>query len=938
MNMGSEFYQISIEECFQKLDSNPNGLSTSQAEAIKSRVGSNEIPKRTISFYEKYIKPVYNLMLVVLFIAAVAQLALGEFLGPLLILTILFFNVTVAMVQQRKVEKTLEALERLTAFKSTIMRDNEPVEVEANELLPGDLVLLKQGDYISADARIIEANELSIDESVLTGESIAVEKTTEIMQGDNLQIQQKKNMIFSSTFVAAGNGRALITSTGINTEIGKISKGIASKEIKEIPLQRQMNKLGTGLGSLVLIIITILFIIQIARGSTDLAGELSWLVSLAVAAIPFNFPLISTIILLTGVLHLAKKQAIVRKLNAIETMGRLNVICSDKTGTLTQNQMTVQYIYYSHKLLEVSGLGYKPEGNITLDGKPYDIHQSPYLQTMLVNGIINNNTELVEEEVSLKNGTTMITKVLGMPTEGALITLGMKAGLNPKTERENYKSIREFSFSSDRKRMSKIVQANETIFICCKGAPERIMDLCPYIIIDEQVVQFTDEIKIAIKQQLEHFAGHGLRNLGFGYRQLSSEDIQDPKSLKSEDLEKDMIFLGITAMLDPPRVGVKNSVQVCKKAGIKVVMITGDHPTTAQSIAQSLNIFSPGDKIVIGKDIKNLSADEIAQVSVFARVAPEDKQIIVKALQSKDLIVAMTGDGVNDALALENADVGIAMGIAGTDVAKNAADLILTDDSFTTIETALYHGRGLFNNIRSNIVFLLVCNLMELAILTIMALFFDIQMFSSWQLTLLYATIHFFPPFGLMFDKYDPNTMNLPPKKKDESLINKNYQTMMIIQITIMATTLIILFLLIYNGIYAMAPENEVLVGPNGYVNPDQNPNDPNSPAWFSVTDAIQNGYLDLFKAQTVCYVSLIFMEAWVVLESRSIKTSIFKAQTSWGLYLLIGFVLAIVVFITNFQLTQSYLDLVPMSALDWAIAIGASLPVLIVSEIYKKI
>ena len=410
----------------------------------------------------------------------------------------------------------------------------------------------------------------------------------------------------------------------------------------------------------------------------------------------------------------------------------------------------------------------------------------------------------MEEEVALRLGHKKIVKVLGNPTEGALLSLSQKVGLNNAKEQESAKTVREFGFSSERKRMSKIVELSGKFFCFTKGAPEMLLELCSQIIIDNQIQNLSETFKNEILQSLEQFNGEGLRTLALAQRQLSDE-INFTESTP-EEIEQNLIFYGFVGMYDPPRDNVRNAIEICKTAGIKVVMITGDHPITAQSIAKTLGIWSEGDKIIEGSQLKDLSNDEIIKASVFARVAPEHKQIIVNAFQSANNVVGMTGDGVNDALALEKSDVGIAMGLAGTDVAKKASDLILTDDSFATIETAVYHGRGLFNNIRANIVFLLVANLLELTILTVVYLGKNIVgasgpsidsqfLFESSQLVLLYASIHFFPPIGLMFDKYDPNLMKYPPKKRKEPLISKNYWRMIILQmITIAAVILIMWF------------------------------------------------------------------------------------------------------------------------------------------------
>ncbi|MHA1856331.1 MAG: cation-translocating P-type ATPase [Promethearchaeota archaeon] len=939
-------YKLSIENIFKQLNTSEEGLTDAQVQNIRKTVGSNTLPKKKINFYQKYIKPTFNLMIVILLIAASVQLYMAytggtriDYVSPIIIFVILGLNIMIAMIQQHKVEKTLEALEKLTSFKASVLRNGIITEIEPKDIVPGDILVLRQGDFIAADCRLFQENDLSINESNLTGEPTAVEKITEPIEGTDLPIQDQKNMLFSSTFVTSGNGRAVVTATGTETKIGIISKGIAQKENREIPLNRAMNKMSTLFGLIVLAIIVIIFLYQyFIIHITDIQAEIRWLISLAVAAIPFNFPIITTIILLTGVLKLGKKQAIVRNLNAIETMGRLNFICSDKTGTLTQNQMTVQKIFIDNKVLDVSGVGYRNNGEILYNKEKYNVESDNNLKNLILNGIINNNAEFREETISLKKGTTQIVRVLGMPTEGALLKLGQKAGYDYSKVRSTYDIIKELSFTSERKIMSKIVKKGEEYLCFSKGAPERILKLCNYIFLENNLIPISDELKSEITQNIEEIAAKGYRTLSFAQKNISSDIIANISNLTHEQIENHLVFIGFVAVLDPPRKDVKKAIEICQEAGINIAMITGDYSLTAKSIAKELNIFKLGNYSISGSEIKTLTPDKIAQTRVFSRVAPEDKEVIVKSLQQEGYIVAMTGDGVNDALALENADVGIAMGISGTDVAKNAADLILTDDSFSTIETAIFHGRGLFNNIRSNIVFLLGCLFTEVAIISIVSLFFNHQIFNPLQLVILYSSIHFFPPFGLMFDKYDERIMKDPPKDPKEPLINKKYILMMILQIATIVIVIITLWLMIIHNKIPLYDEN--FIDPQFY-----NPWSENTIIGYvfeykpySFSDHQNVDLLIEWKAQTLCLVTLIFSEIWIALESRSIKVGLFKGPKNAALYILITLVLGILFLITFWDVAQIYLVIITMSKWDWLIAFGASLIVLIVSEIYKRV
>ncbi|WP_457556467.1 cation-translocating P-type ATPase [Candidatus Harpocratesius sp.] len=930
-----------VEGIFKRFHSSSEGLSTETANLRLKKAGSNKIPKRKKSFYQKYIKPVVNLMMLILFIAALVQIFFyyeyneGSLFGPVVIIFILLLNLIIGMRQQYKAEKTLDALEKLTAFKAKVLRDGHIIEISTDRIVPGDIMILSQGDFISADGRLIEVNDFSVNESILTGETNPVNKIVKRLDKRDLALQEQINMVFNSTFVASGNAKAVITATGIHTEIGKISKGIVQKEKRDIPLQHQMNKLATGLGLLVLVIIVLLFLVQyLQHGVTDLISEISWLIYLAVAAIPLNFPIITTLILLTGVIQLARKQAIVRNLNSVETMGRLTYICTDKTGTLTKNEMTVQQIYHDGKIYHVDGIGYKAEGKITLDKKPIDIMQKLYLWKLISIGAVNNNAQFQEETIKLKKGKTSQLKVLGMPTEGALLILAEKAGIKPEVERSNHEMIREISFSSERKCMTKIIKQEDQVQAITKGAVEVLLSLSSFTIVNGEIQPLTEDIRQEILKWTQNFAKSGLRTLGFAYSTLHATI--NYKEIEPKLVEKDLIFLGFVGILDPPREGVPEAVKICQDAGIKVVMITGDHPMTALAIAKKTNIYHEGDLIASGHEIRNMDIDDILKTTVFSRVAPEDKEIIVKSLQSKNQIVAMTGDGVNDALALENADVGIAMGLKGTDVAKNAADLVLTDDSFKTIETALYHGRGLYNNIRSTIVFLLIVDLMELSVLTTISLLFGGEFLNSFQLLILYASIHFFPPIGLIFDKYSLDLMKEPPKKVGEPLITRSYKFMMFIQIIFIALLLIGIWHAVYKGVLPLNSENLTDVI---FTNP--------------ITNEIHTGYtyrgdriiyepginddlFRLFKAQSMCFISLFMCEIWVALECNSNKRSLFKNQFNFVMNILLWFSIAILIFLTQNPVARAYLNIVPLSKMDWIIAIGSSFIFLFFVEIIK--
>jgi Ca2+-transporting ATPase len=921
------FYARPVEEVLSALGSRASGLTTSEANALKARLGTNELPKKEESVWQKYFAPMFNFMMLILLVAGVIQLVLGETISAVSVLVIIFVNAIISIFQTLKAEKTLESLRQISAFKGIVSRDGNPVSVPSLDIVPGDVMLLKQGDYVPADARIMICADLTIDESPLTGESVPVQKQADVLNQEGLQIQEQSNMVFMGTFVTSGNCRAAVCGTGTETQIGKIAKNLAEMEQPEVPLRRAMDNLAKGLGLLVLVVCLALFFYKIGEliiinepiTVPTLVSELSWLVSLAVAAIPFNFPLITTVILLSGVLHLASKKAIVRKLAAIETLGRLSVVCSDKTGTLTKNEMTVVKMFYAGRTFDVTGKGYEFEGTVLENGGPVVVAGDNGLQDLFLCGLLNNNSEVIGDEETGRK------KVFGLPTEGALIVLCNKVEFEMTTP---YIFVRELAFSSKRKRMSKVfLTETGQSKVFTKGAPEIVLKRCNSWANGSDVVPLTEEYIGQVSEIIDHFARQGLRTLGLASK-LVSEDMTEAAD---DEVEADLTFLGVVGVIDPPRDGVDHSVALCQTAGIKVVMITGDHPTTALSIAQKIGIAQAGEAAVEGSRIETLSPEEIAATSVFARVSPEHKQIIVKALQAKGKVVAMTGDGINDALALENSDVGIAMGIQGTDVAKNAADLILTDDSFTTIETAIYHGRGLFNNIRSNVLFLLFCNLLELTCLTLLMFIFRERMFLGYQLMILYITVHFFPPLGLMFDKYDPDIMNQPPKKIHEPILSGAYQQQLMVQVLLSAVVLFLMFILVMTEIIPLNDANWVQYG-EGFVFADVGST---VPTLHPIAD-MSAAELAVIKARTMAFICVVLMECWMALSFRSYRTSIIKMPFHLGITLMILFVIGTLFLTQYLDVSKIYLVFAGLSTSDLIISVVVSLIPLVAIEVLK--
>ncbi len=907
--------------------SKDTGLTTDQARKFQEQFGPNKLPEKKKSIRKIYFAPLLNLMTLILFAAAAVNLILYAFFeqatltSAIIIFGVVLINFIMSLLQTFRAQRALAALRKLTAFKITTLRDGEKKRMDSAELVPGDLLALATGDYVGADARIISATEFKVDESMLTGESIPVKKNATPVQKAAPAIQEQENMVFMGTFVVAGEAIAIVTTVGIRTEIGKIAETLRAPEEKQVPLQRKMNALAKWLGLMVLIAIGIMLVIKfIALASVgaltpeQIGDGIEIAAALALAAIPVNFPIMTTLILLRGVISLARAKVIVRKLDAIESLGRISVICSDKTGTITKNEMTIQKIWTAGQVFDVTGLGFAPEGKILANSTPVDLKQNPLLKRIIKCGVASNTAEVTTELKKLhkRKKPTTLYKVIGEATEGAFLVLAVKAGYDIKQLRLKYPMEKSFPFSSERKRNTVISTHKGIINAFTKGAVEVISERCTQICINGQPGPFSEEWRQKIKETTQALASQGLRTLALAWKQVPGVITNIPE----DQAENDLVLLGIVGMVDPPREGVKEAITSCQNASIKVTMITGDHPTTATAIAQQIGIYKPErDSILTGSEIAAASKEKFGKTTVFARVAPNDKQLIVSRFKDAGLIVAMTGDGVNDALALEKADAGVAMGISGTDVAKNAADLVLGDDSFATIEVGVFQGRGIYNNIRSCIVYLLTGNLVELLLLFFTQLLFQYEFFTPLQLIYFWITAHFFPVLALMFDKIKrEDLMSEPPKPAKEGIVNHNFLLMLAIQIGILVGMIALAFGI---GLAFAMPENYPAFYPNDV-----------------------NGYpIDILQwhARTLALLTLVISESIVAFNVRAERKSIGRSGFNFFLVLLVGFAIVTVFIITYLPIGQLWLFVTPLTALDWLIAALLSAPVIIFVELYKK-
>ena len=670
------------------------GLTDEQVKANYEKYGMNELKqKKKKSLFVKFLEQFKDFMIIVLIIAAIVSGAVGIAEGEgitdtIIILIVVVLNAIIGVVQESKAEKSLEALQKLSAHASKVVRNGKVAVVQSRELVPGDVVVLDTGDYVPADLRIVESANLKSQEASLTGESVPVDKNTETIDDEKVSFGDRTNMLFSSSLITYGRGKGIVVETGMNTEVGKIAKIISDTEGTETPLQTKLNKLGKTLGIAALAICIVIFIIGIAYGK-DVIDMFMTAVSLAVAAIPEGLAAVSTIVLAIGVQRMVKKNAIIKKLPAVETLGSATVICSDKTGTLTQNKMTVQKVFVNNEVVEAK-----------------DIKD------------ISNELDRLMQVCTLCNDTKIGAEreLTGDPTETALIDLGFKINFDVKEVLE-LKRVKEIPFDSDRKLMTTVNKVGEKYFVYTKGGIDELLARCNSYIVNGEIKTDLDKYKAEIDKYNVEMAKDALRVLAMAYKEMDHE----PTDEEMKNIENDLIFVGMVGMIDPPREEVKVAVEKCKTAGIKTVMITGDHKITAVAIAKALGIFENEDEAITGSELEEMSDEDltknIRKYSVYARVSPEHKVRIVKAWQANGEIVAMTGDGVNDAPALKTADIGCAMGIVGTDVSKEAADVILTDDNFATIVSSVEEGRRIYDNILKAIQFLLSSNVGEIIVL-----------------------------------------------------------------------------------------------------------------------------------------------------------------------------------------------------------------------------
>lgn len=788
----AKWYALCSEETAENLKTSlDKGLSSETAKERLKEFGYNElIGKKGPTVFEMFLDQFKDFLVIILIVASLVSILIGEVIDSLVIILIVILNAVLGVIQEYRASKALDALKKMAAPEAKVIRDSTVQVIPARELVPGDIVLLEAGNYVPADLRIVESVNLKIDESALTGESVPVEKNAEKVLSGEVPLGDRVNCAFMGTVVTYGRGKGIVVSTGMKTEIGMIAKMLESYEEEVTPLQKKLEETGKILGIASLVICGVVFVIGILRGISFLEMFMTS-ISLAVAAIPEGLPAIVTIVLALGLQRMVKRNSIIKKLHAVETLGSTTVICSDKTGTLTQNQMTATKIYTDGQFFSITGEGYRPTGDFYLDDKKVDPKANTALEQLLKIGALCNDAKL--EKVNQGEDSSN-WRILGDPTEGALVVAAAKAGLFTSELEKDQPRLKEIPFDSDRKLMTTIHPWDGKYVAYVKGAPDVLISRSKYIFKANQVRPLTQDDIEEISKANKAMASHALRVLALAYRPLD----ELPEEPTSEEIENELIFVGLIGMIDPPRPEAIEAIKTCKRAGIRPVMITGDHKDTAVAIAKQLNLMENEDDVLTGAELDAMSDEELLKesrrVSVYARVSPIHKLRIVDAIKSNGHIAAMTGDGVNDAPALKKADIGVAMGITGTDVAKETADMILVDDNFASIVAAVEEGRVIYSNIRKFIFFLLSCNIAEILIIFVSMLAGLPVPLKPIQLLWINVLTDAFPALALGMENKEPDIMQKPPRKPDEPIIDRRMCWQIAIQSFFMTVAVIGVF------------------------------------------------------------------------------------------------------------------------------------------------
>ncbi len=882
--MKTEWYQLSIKDVFEKLNTSEKGLSESEAKERLSQFGHNKlVEEKKISKLKIVLDQFKSPLIYILLIAAAVTTVLQEYIDTGVILIVVILNAIIGFIQEYKAEESVRALKKMVVQKARVIRIGKEKEIESTELVPGDIVLLTSGSKVPADIRLVKTLDLKIEEAMLTGESIPSEKTIHALKEKNLTPGDQKNMAFMGTITVAGRAKGIVVGTGSSTILGQIAKEVKELTLTKSPLQTKIVRFAKFIGILVFLSAVAIFILGLLKGE-KFSDMLLTAVAASVATVPEGLPIVVTITLAIGISRMARRNAIIRKLTAVETLGSTTVIGSDKTGTLTKNEMTVRVIFDSVHSYSVTGTGYEPTGEILHELEPIDIKGQKHLQMTLIIGMLCNESSIYEE-----NGQY---KVDGDPTEGALIVSAMKAGLNPDTEKKHYPQISIVPFESEFGYMATLHSHDPKRFIFVKGAPEKLLEMC-------KECAATDELRVnEILKFANNFAKEGIRVLAMAYKEVPN----DVNEITHNDVKGNLIFAGIQGMIDPPRPEAIEAIKNCKTAGIKVVMITGDHVTTALAIAKTIGISGVEGKALTGKEIERMSDEElfdkVRDVSVFARVSPQHKLRITQQLIRHGEVVAVTGDGVNDAPALKAAHIGVAMGLTGTDVAKEASDMIIVDDNFASIFNAVEEGRVVFDNIRKVTLFLIPTGFAAVfSILTTIFMGIPIPYVPA-QLLWINLVTNGLQDVALAFEPGEKAVIKRPPRNPKEGIMSN-----------LMIQRSIIVGLLISGGVI------------------------------YSFVLALDNG-ASLEKARTIAVTTMVFFQFFQAWNCRSETVSIFRISPLSNPFLFYTMVAAFFA-----QLAFIYVPALQwvfrteaLNAYDWLTITIPALSVILIVEIDKMI
>ena len=862
------------------------GLSSEQVEEKRSVYGTNEIvSKNKKSIAKMILEQFQDFMIIILIIAAVISGIVGQsngegFTDSIIILVIVILNAVIGVIQELKAQKSLESLKNLSAPHSKVIRDGKLQDLESKYLVPGDIVVLETGDYVPADLRLIEAVNLKTQEAALTGESLPVEKTTEKIDKEDIGIGDRLNQAFSSSLVTYGRGKGIVVSIGMQTEVGKIATMLDSVDDSETPLSRRLEALGKTLGIAALVICLVIFAVGSFVHGREIFEMFMTAVSLAVAAIPEGLPAISTIVLSIGVQRMVKRNAIIRTLPSVETLGSATVICSDKTGTLTQNKMTVEKIFYNNEIFGV-------------EEKKYNVDD--HLRLLMNSMILCNDTKVTKEGEEFK--------LAGDPTETALVDLGIKLNMLKTTMDDENPRVEEIPFDSERKLMSTVNNTNQGLFVYTKGGVDEILSKCSKIYLDNQEMALSAENINYIKQVNEEMAKGALRVLAMAYKRVDKV----PTRNEMNNLESELVYIGMVGMIDPARPEAKEAVEKCKTAGIKPVMITGDHKVTAMAIAKDIGILENESEAITGSELEKMPQEELEKnvknYSVYARVSPEHKVRIVKAWQSQGEVVAMTGDGVNDAPALKTADIGAAMGIVGTDVAKEAADVVLTDDNFATIVSAVEEGRRIYDNILKAVQYLLSSNIGEIIVLFVATMFgWLAEPLLPIHILWINLVTDSLPALALSVDPAEKDIMKRKARK-DKNIFSKGMTFRVIYQGIMVGVLTLLAFCIGCRFDFASLANPEVAM-----------------------------------TAQTMAFAVLAMSELVHAYNVRSNKESIFKIKLKTNMVLVLATLvsLLLMVVVLGVPVLQGMFEVTELSITNWVWVILLSLAPLTIVEILK--